>query len=77
MVDAVEAGKRIRIIPIGMMYTYALIHTQMTDMLAITQHRCKEGCFGHYEMPGCYEKFCGKHLRIVMEDSSRAAEAEW
>ncbi|GJY07543.1 histidine phosphatase superfamily protein [Tanacetum coccineum] len=35
MADAVEVAKRISIIPIGMMYTSALIRVQMTGMLAM------------------------------------------
>ncbi|KAG5529418.1 hypothetical protein RHGRI_029969 [Rhododendron griersonianum] len=38
--EAIEAGKRIRNLPIDIIYTSALIRAQMTAMLALTQHRC-------------------------------------
>lgn len=40
--EAIEAGKRIRNIPVDMIYTSALIRAQMTAMLAMTQHRRKK-----------------------------------
>lgn len=40
--EAIEAGKRIRNIPIDMIYTSSLIRAQMTAMLAMTQHRRKK-----------------------------------
>jgi 2,3-bisphosphoglycerate-dependent phosphoglycerate mutase len=40
--EAIEAGKRIRNIPVDMIFTSDLIRAQMTAMLAMTQHRCKK-----------------------------------
>lgn len=40
--EAIEAGKRIRNIPVDRIYTSALIRAQMTAMLAMTQHRKKK-----------------------------------
>lgn len=40
--EALEAGMRISNIPIDMIYTSALIRSQMTAMLAMTQHRRKK-----------------------------------
>lgn len=40
--EAIEAGKRIRNIPVDMIYTSSLIRAQMTAMLAMTQHRRKK-----------------------------------
>lgn len=37
--EAIEAGKRIRSIPVDLIFTSALIQAQMTAMLAMTQHR--------------------------------------
>jgi 2,3-bisphosphoglycerate-dependent phosphoglycerate mutase len=37
--EALEAGKRIRDIPVDMIFTSDLIRAQMTAMLAMTQHR--------------------------------------
>lgn len=39
VVEAIEAGKRIRDIPVDIIFTSALIRAQMTAMLAMTQHR--------------------------------------
>ncbi|CAK9135425.1 unnamed protein product [Ilex paraguariensis] len=40
--EAIEAGNRISNIPIDIIYTSSLIRSQMTAMLALTQHRCKQ-----------------------------------
>nr|XP_017243939.1 PREDICTED: 2,3-bisphosphoglycerate-dependent phosphoglycerate mutase-like isoform X2 [Daucus carota subsp. sativus] len=40
--EAIEAGKRIRNIPIDLIYTSALVRSQMTAMLALTQHCCEK-----------------------------------
>ncbi|KAL0543273.1 hypothetical protein IC582_018364 [Cucumis melo] len=40
--EAIEAGKRICNIPLDFVYTSALIRSQMTAVLALTQHRCKK-----------------------------------
>ncbi|XP_039056143.1 2,3-bisphosphoglycerate-dependent phosphoglycerate mutase 2-like [Hibiscus syriacus] len=40
--EAIEAGKRIRNIPVDMIFTSVLIRAQMTAMLAMTQHRGKK-----------------------------------
>ncbi|KAG9141893.1 hypothetical protein Leryth_009258 [Lithospermum erythrorhizon] len=39
--EAIEAGKRISNVPIDIVYTSALIRSQMTAMLSLIQHRCK------------------------------------
>lgn len=38
--EAIEAGKRISDMPIDIVYTSALVRSQMTAMLALTEHRC-------------------------------------
>ncbi|KAK2982372.1 hypothetical protein RJ640_008966, partial [Escallonia rubra] len=40
--EATEAGKRISRIPIDIIYTSGLVRSQMTAMLALTQHCCKK-----------------------------------
>ncbi|KAK3011242.1 hypothetical protein RJ639_010697, partial [Escallonia herrerae] len=40
--EAIEAGKRISRIPIDIIYTSGLVRSQMTAMLALTQHCCKK-----------------------------------
>ncbi|KAG5111082.1 hypothetical protein JHK82_040305 [Glycine max] len=40
--EAIEAGKRIRSIPVDLIFTSALIQAQMTAMLAMTQHPRKK-----------------------------------
>ncbi|XAR73346.1 Phosphoglycerate mutase (2,3-diphosphoglycerate-dependent) [Bertholletia excelsa] len=40
--EAIEAGKRIRNIPLDIIFTSALARAQMTAMLAMTQHRSKK-----------------------------------
>ncbi|KAM7529256.1 hypothetical protein LguiB_032666 [Lonicera macranthoides] len=40
--EAIEAGKKISNIPIDMIYTSGLVRSQMTAMLALTQHCCKK-----------------------------------
>ena len=40
--EAIEAGKRIRNIPIDLIYTSTLVRSQMTAMLALTQHCCEK-----------------------------------
>ncbi|XP_047256984.1 2,3-bisphosphoglycerate-dependent phosphoglycerate mutase 1 isoform X1 [Capsicum annuum] len=40
--EAIEAGKRIRQLPIDVVYISALIRSQMTAMLALTEHHCKK-----------------------------------
>ncbi|WOL08685.1 hypothetical protein Cni_G17438 [Canna indica] len=40
--EAIEAGKRICNIPVDMIYTSVLIHSQMTAMLAMSQHLSKK-----------------------------------
>lgn len=40
--EAIEAGKRIRHLPIDVVYISALIRSQMTAMLALTEHHCKK-----------------------------------
>lgn len=40
--EAIEAGKRICNIPLDFVYNSALIRSQMTPVLALTQHRCKK-----------------------------------
>jgi len=40
--ESTEAGKIIRSIPMDGIFTSALIHAQMTAMLAMTQHRRKK-----------------------------------
>ncbi|KAK1361697.1 Phosphoglycerate mutase (2,3-diphosphoglycerate-dependent) [Heracleum sosnowskyi] len=42
VIEAIEAGKRIRNIPIDIIYTSALVRSQMTAMLALTQHCCEK-----------------------------------
>ncbi|CAA2972902.1 uncharacterized protein LOC111367517 isoform X3 [Olea europaea var. sylvestris] len=38
--EAIEAGKRISNLPLDIIYMSALIRSQMTAMLALTEHRC-------------------------------------
>ncbi|XP_075497655.1 2,3-bisphosphoglycerate-dependent phosphoglycerate mutase 1-like isoform X2 [Primulina tabacum] len=38
--EAIEAGKRISTLPLDIIYTSTLIRSQMTAMLALTQHCC-------------------------------------
>ncbi|XP_027077649.1 2,3-bisphosphoglycerate-dependent phosphoglycerate mutase 1 [Coffea arabica] len=38
--EAIEAGKRISKMPLDIVYTSALIRSQMTAMLALTEHHC-------------------------------------
>ncbi|KAK6791956.1 hypothetical protein RDI58_011037 [Solanum bulbocastanum] len=40
--EAIEAGKRIRHLPIDVVYISALIRSQMTAMLALTENHCKK-----------------------------------
>lgn len=40
--EAIEAGKRISYIPFDIIYTSALVRSQMTAMLALTQHCCEK-----------------------------------
>ncbi|CAN4106421.1 unnamed protein product [Withania somnifera] len=40
--EAIEAGKSIRHLPIDVVYISALIRSQMTAMLALTEHHCKK-----------------------------------
>lgn len=40
--EAIEAGKRISTIPFDIVYTSALVRSQMTAMLALTQHCCRK-----------------------------------
>ncbi|XP_057969912.1 2,3-bisphosphoglycerate-dependent phosphoglycerate mutase 1-like isoform X2 [Malania oleifera] len=40
--EAIEAGRRISNIPVDMIFTSALIRSQMTAMLAMTQHHCRK-----------------------------------
>ncbi|KAL8047181.1 hypothetical protein ABFX02_08G222900 [Erythranthe guttata] len=48
--EAIEAGKRIRNLPLDIIYTSALIRAQMTTMLALTQHHCmKDPVIMHHE----------------------------
>lgn len=47
--EAIEAGKRIRHLPIDVVYISALIRSQMTAMLALTEHHCKK-VFLHFAL---------------------------
>ena len=40
--EAIEAGKRISTMPFDIVYTSALVRSQMTAMLALTQHCCQK-----------------------------------
>lgn len=40
--EAIEAGKRISRMPLDIVYTSALVRSQMTAMLALTQHCCQK-----------------------------------
>ncbi|XP_031743845.1 uncharacterized protein LOC101211596 isoform X1 [Cucumis sativus] len=60
--EAIEAGKRICNIPLDFVYTSALIRSQMTAVLALTQHRCKKTNL-------CFQ------VPIIMHDCSKQAEA--
>lgn len=40
--EAIEAGKRISTMPFDIVYTSALVRSQMTAMLALTQHFCQK-----------------------------------
>ncbi|XP_071710484.1 2,3-bisphosphoglycerate-dependent phosphoglycerate mutase 1-like isoform X1 [Rutidosis leptorrhynchoides] len=40
--EAIEAGKRISAMPFDVVYTSALVRSQMTAMLALTQHCCQK-----------------------------------
>lgn len=43
--EAIEAGKRITNMPIDIVYTSALVRSQMTAMLALTEHHCMKVLF--------------------------------
>jgi 2,3-bisphosphoglycerate-dependent phosphoglycerate mutase len=49
--EAIEAGKRICNIPIDVIFTSAMIRSQMTAMLAMMQHRRKKVVI--FFFPGC------------------------
>ncbi|KAL8251611.1 hypothetical protein R6Q59_035304 [Mikania micrantha] len=40
--EAIEAGKRISTMPLDIVYTSALVRSQMTAMLTLTQHCCQK-----------------------------------
>ncbi|KAK3042979.1 hypothetical protein RJ639_000956, partial [Escallonia herrerae] len=48
--EAIEAGKRISRIPIDIIYTSGLVRSQMTAMLALTQHCCQKLYYSHVQL---------------------------
>lgn len=63
--EAIEAGKRISNLPLDIIYMSALIRSQMTAMLALTEHRCLKvplcrNCFSKF----VFEQFFFKHFFI-------------
>ncbi|CAK9320606.1 unnamed protein product [Citrullus colocynthis] len=77
--EAIEAGKRICNIPLDFVYTSALIRSQMTPVLALTQHRCKKNFIlvaqdGSKIQEEAYEVFFPS-VPIIMHNCSTQAEA--
>lgn len=58
--EAIEAGKRICNIPIDVIFTSAMIRSQMTAMLAMMQHRRKKVVYLSFSKNSIYIHYPGK-----------------
>ncbi|XP_031104500.1 uncharacterized protein LOC116007989 [Ipomoea triloba] len=68
--EAIEAGKRIKNLPLDVIYISALIRSQMTAMLALTEHHCMKVLL-HINPNSQIHKYCfifrlgSKHMKCT------------